>query len=126
MSLALWNPQYRAALGAFEEAVEIFLPLFFPVAEAQLGQRGNQGQESLVFGPATCNIPTENPKIAEDQAEKRQKPEHRTDGTASKHGDNQQHTGGKTGGHRKGVWAVSPSEKWLFSSHIAHLPFRFF
>ena len=123
VTLALGNPQHRAALGALKEAVEILLPLFFPIADTQPGQRRDQGEKTLVFGAAAGNVPTENPEIAENQSNQRQQPEYRACGTAHKHGDDQQHAGEKAGGHGKGIRTVSSRKKWLFSSHIRHLPF---
>ena len=68
MPLALGDPQHGAALRAFKEAVEILLPLFFPMAGTQLSQWCNQGEKALVFSAAPGNIPTEDPEIAENQA----------------------------------------------------------
>ena len=78
---------------------------------------------ALVFGAAAGSVPTENPEIAENQTNQRQQPEYRACGTAHKHGDDQQHAGEKAGGHGKGIRTVSSRKKWLFSSHIRHLPF---
>ena len=123
MPLALGNPEHGVTLGALEEAIEILLALFLPAAGTQLGQWGNQGEIPLIFGPAAGSIAAENSEIAENQTNQRQQPEYGAYGAPGKHGDDQQHTGGKTGGHGKGVGAVSSCEKWLSPSHIPHLPF---
>ena len=56
MPLALGNPEHGVTLGALEEAIEILLAFFLPAAGTQLGQRGNQGEIPLIFGPAILRL----------------------------------------------------------------------
>ena len=121
--LTLGHPQYGAALGTFEKAVEILLTPFCFLTAVPPGQRGNTGKEPLIFRMPLGYIFTENTEITACQTDQSQKPKYAADTAVNRHSDDQKYAGKKAQGNGKRIRPISPGEKTTMSEHTLP-PFR--